>query len=796
MTKFRGETTSNKQIRANSLRHDSSDMPLHKKNAGTQYDTLEGHISKQPWNTNPPLSSAADTADFFVNVFWPGQNTFPLDKKTNTSSCILHRNVNLASMNSHIQEVFLTGRPKQIQKTSPGNRTSQYTIYSPLHDESGQVGMVAEFYLDIPYDAMPEGDHSELKKLVENRTRQFAKTSEQLVEENVHRQLAEKTLNRRNNILEAVNYTAQQLIIEDNWHHLLSRVLKRLGEATDACKAYAYKIERNSKGHREFLQLQNWTKPGVTQNLQSYLFNIFSNKTERSRLFRKLAQGRPVYGSAPDFPQAIQEKLDEAGIKSIAIIPISIQGKLWGGFGLEHCSENNPWSQIEIETLMTAATLFQAAIHHQKLLYVLEESRSRYRAVVDDQYEMICRYQSSGRVTFVNDAFCDYFNKNRSDLIGNSIFSLFTDSEIQKIKNLTSRLSPQIPKTSFVTHKELANGREQWQKWYFRGIFNLNGSLIEYQVVGQDITEQKRAEETLKKILDDQEVLLGERTNELQLANKWLIQNEKMASLGLLISGIAHEINNPNNFISFNIPILKDYLQELFAIADFHANDNTTILGMPYTDFKEDIFKLLGNVTHGTERINAIISRLREFSRPKKWDELHEVDVVKVIRQSVELCYNKVMKKVKTLLLDLPEDGFFCTTNANGLEQALINLLINCSQAADKKNAWIKISLQRGTTDKDTLIIMVADNGCGMDKTTKDKIFDPFFSTKGPEGGTGLGLYISQKLIGGLEGRIEVDSQKGKGSCFRIILPDLSHHFATYMPNRKNIPNESNYPRS
>lgn len=122
---------------------------------------------------------------------------------------------------------------------------------------------------------------------------------------------------------------------------------------------------------------------------------------------------------------------------------------------------------------------------------------------------------------------------------------------------------------------------------------------------------------------------------------------------------------------------------------------------------------------------------------------------------------------------DIPENFPQIHTDPIALEQILINLLINAAQAADKEDSWTRLSATTGRTWLDHVIIEVKDNGCGIDEKNIDHIFDPFFSTKTPSEGTGLGLYVCHDLATGLGGRIEVETKTGEFSTFRVILPDM-----------------------
>ena len=260
---------------------------------------------------------------------------------------------------------------------------------------------------------------------------------------------------------------------------------------------------------------------------------------------------------------------------------------------------------------------------------------------------------------------------------------------------------------------------------------------------------------------------------ESRLLERQVIQSEKMASLGMLVSSIAHELNNPNSFIVFNVPILREYFTELLPILDRHAAacPDFEVLGMPYPQFRKDLFNLLDNLTHGAQRIDAFIGNLREFVRTQPDTTMKWMDLKEVIHRAVAMCRSKVRKTVRILEVDLPEDDPQIYGNPGALEQILINLLVNAAQASDGEDSRVRLAVSRSDDPTARLTITVADNGCGMDEKTRSKIFEPFFSTKQNEGGTGLGLYVCRRLVRDLGGKVQVESEPGRGSVFTITLP-------------------------
>ena len=148
------------------------------------------------------------------------------------------------------------------------------------------------------------------------------------------------------------------------------------------------------------------------------------------------------------------------------------------------------------------------------------------------------------------------------------------------------------------------------------------------------------------------------------------------------------------------------------------------------------------------------------------------VELNNVIENVLAICNVQLKKTVKSLVTNLPENLPRVWSDPTYLEQILLNLLVNAAQAADKNDSRVELNVEVRPSWLDHTILEVKDNGAGMDEKTRQEIFNPFFTTKSSSGGTGLGLYVSHNLVHSLKGRIEVESDLGKGSTFRIVLPD------------------------
>ena len=262
--------------------------------------------------------------------------------------------------------------------------------------------------------------------------------------------------------------------------------------------------------------------------------------------------------------------------------------------------------------------------------------------------------------------------------------------------------------------------------------------------------------------------------NALQKAEYELVQAEKMSSLGMMVSATVHELQNPNGVFTLNLPILKDYIEELLPLLDrqYKNQDDCIIFRMSYREIRQDITRLIDNLEESSKEISAFISNLKEFSRYNEDLKLDWVNLKSVVDQVVLICGAQINKTVQSFTTVIPDDFPPVFTDIQAIKQILLNLLINAAQAADKDHSSLKLSATSGDNWREHTIIEISDNGCGMDDITRKKIFDAFFTTKSEAHGTGLGLYICYNLVDALDGRIEVESEPGQGSTFRVIIPN------------------------
>ena len=255
---------------------------------------------------------------------------------------------------------------------------------------------------------------------------------------------------------------------------------------------------------------------------------------------------------------------------------------------------------------------------------------------------------------------------------------------------------------------------------------------------------------------------------ELEAAHSQLLQSEKMASIGVLAAGVAHEINNPVGFVSSNLSTLKGYNASMIALLERCRTGEATEADFAAAEFdylKDDIPALIGESRDGLDRVRKIVADLKDFSRVDQ-AEWQEADLNAGIECTLNVVWNELKYKAEVVReYDPALPRVPCL--AAQINQVVMNLLVNAAQAIAERGT---ITVRTGHDDA-LAWIEVADTGVGMPPEVQRRIFDPFYTTKPVGKGTGLGLSISYDIVARHGGRIEVTSAPGAGTTFRVSLP-------------------------
>lgn len=309
-----------------------------------------------------------------------------------------------------------------------------------------------------------------------------------------------------------------------------------------------------------------------------------------------------------------------------------------------------------------------------------------------------------------------------------------------------------------------------------------NGRALRMTGINRDITELKLAEDKIKAQLEQithANTCLLEANSKLEHAQNQLLQSDKMASIGLLASGIAHEINNPIAYVNSNFGTLKKHLASILLLLNQYEKVVASTSGhnpehVVLAELKENIRphilldetrSLLQESQEGLDRVKKIILDLKVFSYTGNEEQWVWADLQQGLETTLNVVWNELKYKCEIIKGYSPIPKVYCLPSR--LNQVFMNLLVNAAQAIKTHGT---VTLRTGHTDNQVWV-EVADSGSGIEPVNLKRIFEPFFTTKPVGKGTGLGLSVSYGIVANHHGRIDVSSTIGKGSIFRVWIP-------------------------
>ena len=415
----------------------------------------------------------------------------------------------------------------------------------------------------------------------------------------------------------------------------------------------------------------------------------------------------------------------------------------------------------------------------------LRESENKFRDLVE---------KSIVGVYLIQDSLFRYVNARFAEIHGYTIEEL-----VDKKGTLDTVLPEDMPKMRDNVQKRINKARLDPLKTEFRIVtkqreiknVEVYGTYTMYQgkpaIIGTllDITEQKRAEEMLMDLFKDLEkknIELENTYDELRESQQKIIQQEKMASIGQLAAGIAHEINNPVGFVMSNLNSMGKYSERLSQFIKIQseaieklskeAGDTAAVLdglhkkrqALKIDYVANDLTNVIKESLEGTERVKRIVQDLKNFSH-KDENEHKPADINDGIESTINVVWNELKYKadVKKEYGKIP----LTKCNIGQLNQVFMNLLVNAVHAIEEHG---EITVKTERMDGD-IVVSVSDTGCGIPEDKLNRIFEPFFTTKEVGEGTGLGLSIAYDIVKKHNGEILVTSEIGKGSTFTVKIP-------------------------
>jgi two-component system NtrC family sensor kinase len=419
--------------------------------------------------------------------------------------------------------------------------------------------------------------------------------------------------------------------------------------------------------------------------------------------------------------------------------------------------------------------------HRRRAEAIMRQAEQRYRAVVQQTAEGIYLLDAtSKRIVESNTAF--------QRLLGYTAAEAEQLTAYDIVNHQRDSIDQRVAQTLADGHAIM--GERQYKRrdgtcvdvQANASVITIDGQPVICTVV-HDITRRKTAEREIQlKNKQLEEIAESERAalSELKRTQSQLVQTEKLAGLGQMVAGVAHEINNPLSFVSNNVAVLQRDLAAIRKLLEFYQQADALVevgnkelmqeirdlaerIDLPYTMKNSD--ELLVRSREGLRRIQQIVKDLREFARLDESD-LHEVDLNEGIASTVNIIKGNARKKQVEIEMDLqPLPAFSCYPAK--INQVVMNLLSNAIDASPA-NSKVTVRARRGEGGVE---IQVEDHGTGIPAEAISRIFDPFYTTKPPGEGTGLGLSISYGIVQDHGGRMDVESEMGKGTCFTVRLP-------------------------
>jgi PAS domain S-box-containing protein len=392
----------------------------------------------------------------------------------------------------------------------------------------------------------------------------------------------------------------------------------------------------------------------------------------------------------------------------------------------------------------------------QQAVAALRASEERFRAITESANDAIISADSSGHIVSWNARAEAIFGYTAEEILG-------------------------APLTRLIPARHQAAHAQRLAQWSATGAAHLIGTITECSGVRKDGSEFP-----LEMSLSTWSTAHGQYVTgiirDLTAHKQWqettrqqrlqLIQANKMTALGTLVSGVAHDINSPNQVVVMNAGVLAKVWDDAVGILDAYERENGAFAlgGLPYAEMRDTIPALVGGVHDGALRIERIIADLKDFARPRVRGVHTVVPLNDAVRRALRLLAYLIKQHTDHFHVDLAQGLPSLRGDAQHVEQVVVNLLTNALEALPDRRHGVTVTTAFDAVE-DSVLLEVCDEGVGIPPEHLARLCDPFFTTKHEDGGTGLGLAITSSLVRVHSGRLTLASEPGKGTCARVAFP-------------------------
>lgn len=401
--------------------------------------------------------------------------------------------------------------------------------------------------------------------------------------------------------------------------------------------------------------------------------------------------------------------------------------------------------------------LEQETQERRRVKEALRESEERFRQIFEQSEDAIVLLSpADGRILDVNPTAERIFGHGKDHLIGKGTDALCADDCAATLRRAIGEIANDGLAGGIDVLSARVPGRGE-RILSFRGKkMRLGGEEVVFTTF-RDVTRRVQIEKEAKDI------------------QARLIHANRMTSLGMLVTSVAHEINNPNNFILMNGRLIRHAWDELQPAlhALYEGNGDFSVCKESYPEIEQQLPGQIEAIIEGARRISGIVDNLKNFGRDEQGRPAGAVDINAVVRLSISILNHHIARCTRHFSVDLPDGLPKVRGEARQLEQVVLNLVQNALQALPDPDRSVRVSTS-ADRERGEVMIRVADTGSGFPPEVGARIMEPFFTTRLDQGGTGLGLAISAAIVKDYGGSIEFSSEPGSGTVFTVHLRALT----------------------
>lgn len=440
---------------------------------------------------------------------------------------------------------------------------------------------------------------------------------------------------------------------------------------------------------------------------------------------------------------SVAEFLDNPGVWRDADKPIAMAGGSLAWVRVRADGVDVPGVGACLRLMVDNVTRYKVAMEG------LLNRKNLYQSIVETRPDLICCFLPDWSLTYANTASARFFGKEREAVVGEDFLWMLPPEVRDRFAQAVTSITQDHPMAE-LEYEAPRSGPDDpplWMRWLIQGFFYKTGHIKDYQATGLDVTAQKVSESQV-------------------------MHADRLVSLGTLVSEVAHEISNPNNFIMLNAPLVLDLWRAVAPGLERLAREegSGSLGGLPISDVSVHVPQLLTGIIEGSVRIRDFVRELKNFARHDLEGGFEMLSVNDVVQSAVLLMSKTIGLHTSRFSVSYGAGLPLVRGRRQRLEQIVVNLVQNSCHALEGPHQGIEIETACDQRDGSVRIV-VRDQGVGIRPEDLERVTEPFYSTKRDQGGTGLGLSISLSIAREHGGRLIIESQPGQGATATVALP-------------------------